>query len=119
MLLEVLSNAQSDLKPLEIGLHVLKAVGPGKGGRGKKGGISAWSDQMGKTRQLVERWVCAARVAGVIPATQVAGLLDYTESLAMIHRTLESDWLDLVERMLAGHWNKEQTERYGLTITAR
>jgi hypothetical protein len=34
----VLSNAQSELSPLEIGVHALEAVGLGEHGRGKEGG---------------------------------------------------------------------------------
>lgn len=104
----LLSNAQDDLKPLEIGLHVLKAVDRGKGGRGKKGGIAAWSEQMGKTRQLVQQYVNAADV--VKHEKSLSGFLDYAWQLEVIHRAPESDWSVLVAAMLAGEWSKEITE---------
>jgi hypothetical protein len=55
--------------------------------------------------------VQAARVAKKL-GNQFPTLINYTKCLAIIHRTPESDWVDLVERMLAGHWSKEQTEGY-------
>jgi hypothetical protein len=58
----LLSNAQSDLRPLEIGLHVLKAVEPGKGGRGKKAGAADWARQMGLKQPTLAEYGLAAKV---------------------------------------------------------
>lgn len=107
------SNAQSDLMPLEIGMHVLLAVGKSKGGKSQKGGIAEFARCMGPSRQTMNDWVCAAEVAK--HADQSAGLvrlLDYTTSLCIIHRCPEEDWADLVKRMLEGSWTKDMTERY-------
>ena len=113
----LLSNAQGELKPLEIGLHVLKSVARAKGGRGKKGGISEYAEKMGSTQQTVSEWVCAARVANKATA-QAVSLIEYEKSLSIIHRAPESDWTDLVERMLSGHWTTDQTERYVEVVKA-
>ena len=91
---------------------MLKAVERGKGGRGKKGGISEYARGIGKPQPLVSRYVSGASVVAGKPITEVIGLLDYVEQLYVIHSAPDSDWPDLVERMLAGHWTKEQTERY-------
>jgi ParB/RepB/Spo0J family partition protein len=107
----LLSNAQSDLSPLEIGIHVLKVAGKGKAGRGNKNGIAEYARKMGVGERTLQEWACAAQVANKSRA-QVRDLLDYTKSLSILHRTREEDWPDLVARMLAGNWTKEQTERY-------
>jgi DNA modification methylase len=103
----LLSNAQDDLKPLEIGLHVLKAVERGKGGRGKKGGVREYARQMGANEQTMMDWAHAAAVAKL--HDQPCSLLSYTTSLSIIHRAPESDWPVLVTAMLKG-WSKETTE---------
>jgi hypothetical protein len=106
----LLSNAQSDLKPLEIGLHVLKVVGKGKGGRGVKGGTADYARHLGVERPTLIDWVNAAEVAK--PVGNPTGLIDYISSLTILHRTPQEDWPDLVARMLKGHWKVDQTERY-------
>jgi hypothetical protein len=114
----LLSNAEDDLKPpLEIGLHVLKAVGDGKPGRGKKGGAAQWARQMGHEQRTVADWVCAAKVAKSSDQSldlfirKREGDHDYTKALSIIHRAPESDRPALVAAMLKGEWSKEQTER--------
>ena len=87
---------------------MLKAVERGKGGRGKKGGAAEYARQMGCNPRTLADWVWAAEVAKLCDQPQ--SLLDYTTQLSIIHRAPDSDWPDLVERMLAGHWTKEQTE---------
>ena len=113
----LLSNAQGELSSLEIGLHVRKIVERSNGGRGKKGGISEYAEKMGATRESYQQYVNAARVAAK-HGTCVPGLIPYTRCLSIIHRAPESDWSDLVGRMLAGHWTTEQTERYVEVIKA-
>jgi hypothetical protein len=95
------SNAQSDLEHLEIGLHVLKTVGNNsKGGKGQKGGIREYARKMGAGERTLADWVQAAEVAKL--CGQPHSLIDYMSSLSIIHRAPESDWPDLVTRMLAG-----------------
>jgi hypothetical protein len=81
---------------------------------------------MGHKQQKVATWVCAAKVANAwlsVDGKSTNRLVDfistdpeeqdYTTSLSIIHSDPNhSDWPDLVERMLSGHWNKEQAERY-------
>jgi site-specific DNA-methyltransferase (adenine-specific) len=111
------SNAQSDLAPLEIGLHVLKTVGKGKAGRGNKNGIAEYARKMGCGEPMLRNWVLASQVANK-SLNQLRELLDYTTSLSILHRAPEEDWTDLVGRMLAGQWTKEETERYVDVIKA-
>jgi hypothetical protein len=87
----LLSNAQDDLKPLEIGLHVLKAVPKAKGGRGNKGGIAEYARLMGSKERTLKDWVCAAEVADKV-GDRSPGLIDYTIALSIIHRADASDW---------------------------
>jgi hypothetical protein len=102
----LLSNPQSDLAPLEIGLHVLKVAGKGKAGRGNRNGVAEYARQMGVSQQVLSNWVLAAEVAKT--TKHFVDLVAYTTCLAIIHRTPESDWVDLVARMLSGHWTYDQ-----------
>jgi hypothetical protein len=58
----VLSNAQSELSPLEIGVHALEAIGLGIGGKGQKGGLSAYAEKIGKSHSYVVHVRQAAEV---------------------------------------------------------
>jgi hypothetical protein len=79
----VLSNAQSELSPLEIGIHALGAVGLGIGGRGQKGGLSEYAEQIGKSKQYVSQVRQAAEVLKAVkPSTQVDGLIDKAKHFA-------------------------------------
>lgn len=113
----LLSNAQSDLKPLEIGLHVLRAVGKGKPGRGHKGGLREYARdfgvKMGISRDSLQDYASAAAVALASKeklGSQFPNLIDYTTALSVIHRADESDWPALVAAMLKDEWSKEETE---------
>ncbi|MGA7312635.1 MAG: DNA methyltransferase [Silvibacterium sp.] len=104
------SNSQSELAPLEIGLYLLKTVGRGHAGRGNKSGIAKHARIMHATRESYQQYLNAAEVA-VKYGNRFPDLRDnYTTSLAIIHRCPESDWADLVTRMLAEQWTKGQTE---------
>jgi hypothetical protein len=50
------------LSPLEIGLHALKAVPKAEGGRGKKGGGSAYATRLGKDESYIRQLRNAAEV---------------------------------------------------------
>jgi ParB-like chromosome segregation protein Spo0J len=54
-MLLVTCNAQGELKPLEIGLHVLKAVAHGEKGRGKKGGVRSYAEMVGKDESYIRQ----------------------------------------------------------------
>jgi hypothetical protein len=63
-------------------------------------GIAEYARKMGASRQTLEDWVKAARVAKC--DDQPSHLIPYTTSLSILHRALEEDWSDLVSRMLTG-----------------
>jgi hypothetical protein len=90
-------------------MHVLKAVGKGKAGRGNKSGAADYARKMGMPQRTFADWVAAAEVAK--SSDWSPDLLNYTTCLSIIHRTPNEDWPQRVKRMLAGGWNKEQTER--------
>lgn len=59
----VTENIQSELTPLEIGLHCLKTCEPHGGGKGIKGGISAYAARIGYSRNRLTVLRRAAAVA--------------------------------------------------------
>jgi len=97
----VLANAQGELAPLEIGLHALRAVPLGDGGRGKKGGLSDYAKAIGKTKQYVSQLRDAATVlTSVKPSTQVDSLLAAAKHLHAIHAADPRAWPALVAALL-------------------
>src|SRR5262249_46083453 len=58
----VTSNNQGELSPLEYGIHALKKVRKADGGRGKKGGLSEYADQVGRKKQSISDYAKAAEV---------------------------------------------------------
>jgi ParB/RepB/Spo0J family partition protein len=96
----VLDNRHGELSPLEIGLHALEVVGRGKPGRGRKGGLSAYADQMGKTQQYLSQLVQAAEVAK--STSQLVDLHDRTQHLYAIHALPAALWTGMIEWLLSG-----------------
>lgn len=98
----VLDNRQGELSPLEVGIHVLKAVPPEGGGRGKTGGLSEYARRVGKTQGYVSQLRAAAEVAEAAkPITQVIGLADRAKHLFEIHSAPREVWPALVQAFLA------------------
>jgi N6-adenosine-specific RNA methylase IME4 len=98
----VLANNQGELAPLEIGLHLLKAVPPEKGGRGKKGGLSAYAEQIGRDRSYVSRLREAGEVAEAVkPVCPLTGFLDRAMHLCEVHDADPPLWPVLVQALLA------------------
>jgi ParB family chromosome partitioning protein len=95
----VLSNSQGELSPLEIGLHVLKAVPPEKGGRHKSGGLAEYARRIGKTQQ----YICQLRDAADVlsscqkPTSQLVGFLDKAQHLAAVHKLPRGQWPEFVQ----------------------
>jgi len=58
----VLSHAQSELSPLEIGRYALGYIELADAGRGKKGGISEYARQIGKSQPYISQVRQAAEV---------------------------------------------------------
>jgi ParB-like chromosome segregation protein Spo0J len=105
----VLANSQSELLPLERGIHALTAQGRATAGRGKKGGLSAYAETVGKTHQLISREVAAAEVWK--SATMVADFppekIPAARVLAELHAAASWLWPALVSRLTAEGWNVE------------
>jgi hypothetical protein len=98
----ILSNAQSDLSPLERGFHALEATGKGES-------VAAYAKRIGRQQQRVNDEVSAARVAKVT-AQAVASLLECTKHLIVIHTAPEHCWQALVERLIQHGWTVKETE---------
>jgi len=105
----VLNNAQSELSPLEIGMHALMYVGDGQGKKGA--GVQAYAMQIGKDRANVSRYRDAAEVYQAIASCiDTRSLLDKAQHLAAIHGAPESAWPVLVEAMLTREWSVKDTQ---------
>ena len=105
----VTSNSQGELSPLEIGFHALNCVALSAGGRGRKGGLSAYAERVGKSQPFISQLVKAAEVAKGI--TQVIGLETKTKHLNAIHSLPESCWADAVKHMLDKDWSAAETQQ--------
>jgi ParB-like chromosome segregation protein Spo0J len=117
LILLVLSNAQSELSPLEIGIHALKAIGLGEHGRGKEGGLSEYAQQIGKSQQYVSQVRQAAEVLKAVKTTsQLVVLLYKSQHLAAIHKAPEDTWALLVEHLLSDQWSVEETTQAHPTL---
>lgn len=105
----VTSNSQGELSPLEIGMHALNCVGLSEGGRGKKGGLSAYADAIGKAKQTISELVAGARVAEKCPLERTV-LNDKAKHLAAIHALPPECWAPMVHSMLAEGWTVKQVQ---------
>src|SRR4051794_16976224 len=92
----VLANSQSELSPLERGMHALQATE-----RGSKTGrsVKAYAEAIGRSQQAVAFEVAAAKVAGAVTDQYVTALqfLEYAPPLAAIHAAPACTWALLVE----------------------
>jgi hypothetical protein len=104
------SNAQEELSPLEIGLHVLGAVERGAGGRGKKGGLRAYAEGVGMDHSYVSRLRDAARVYRALETGDSSPrFLSKSQHLAAIHAAPRDQWAVLAKRLLADRWTVAET----------
>ena len=84
-------------------MHALHYVEKSAGGRGQKGGLSAYAEAVGRKRQNVESYRDAAEVAGNLHNDmQVSDLLTKAAHLAAIHKLPQAAWGVAVEAMLKG-----------------
>lgn len=104
----VTSNSQGELSPLEIGLHALHCVGLSEGGRGKKGGLSAYAELVGKDRSNIRMYRDGAEVAQKVGID--THLSDKTQHLAAIHALPADCWQAMVELMLEHGWTVKQVQ---------
>jgi len=94
----VLANSQSELSPLEHGMHAVKSGLD----------IKAYAAAAQVDRLKVQRRVMAARVAAVFTGEHAA-LVDRWFHLVEIHAAASWLWPALVDRLLAEGWNVETT----------
>jgi site-specific DNA-methyltransferase (adenine-specific) len=106
------ANAQGELSPLEIGMHALHYVEKGTGGRGQRGGLSAYAEAVGKSRPRIMEYKDAAEVAEKVSDTgQVSDLLTKAAHLAAIHKLPEGAWSVAVEAMLKQELSAKDTQK--------
>lgn len=119
----VLSNRQGELSPLEIGLHVLKAVPAEQGKKGK--GLESYAKAIGVDRSHVSRLRDAGRVwsdvcdfvtqltkSGKLKPEAVAKIGEKSQHLAAIHRADDCHWPTLVRYMLDKEWSAADTAHW-------
>lgn len=102
----VQSNAQSELYPLERGMHALGATQKGKHGLS----IKAYAERVGRPEPTVNQEVRAARVASSCPGVNFEQLVDRTKHLAEIHAAPQVCWQAMVQRLLKDDWTALDTQ---------
>ncbi len=108
----VLSNAQGELSPLEVGLHALRAVPLAEGGRGKKGGLTEYATRIGRDKGNVSRYRDGAEVFEAIRncCNDTTVFLDKAQHLAAIHQADRRAWPALVAALLSKDWSVKDAE---------
>lgn len=101
----VLANSQSELSPLERGLHALAATEKGKHGNG----VKSYAEAIGRNITTVTKEVQAARVAKVRPQGRISDLIDYAKHLSEVHAAPSCTWALLVEAMVERGWSVKET----------
>lgn len=105
----VLSNTQGELTPLEIGMHALKAVPLAEGGRGKRGGLSAYAERAGFGEDSLRQWRAAAQVAAETP-DMCREFTDRVRHLYEISKAPRLVWPALVESLVKRAWTVADTK---------
>lgn len=106
----VTSNSQGELSPLEIGFHALNCVALSAGGRGQKGGLSAYAERVGKDKGNLSKLINAARVVEKC-CIDTTVLADKTQHLNAIHSLPESCWSGAVQFMFDKGWSAAETQQ--------
>lgn len=99
------SNNQGELDPLEIGIHALRCVPPGKAGRGKKGGVANYARAIGRHQPNVSVWMQGAevyeKIKSIFQNIDLASLCrGRSQHLAAIRQLDEAFWLPAVEWLI-------------------
>jgi hypothetical protein len=110
----VISNAQGELSPLEIGLHALRIAqeeGTSKGGRGNVSALTEYAGRIGRSRQSVLQLHAAAKVLHETAYTvgglsALEGFADKTRHLNEIHSVKPETWPALVAWLAKGKGDK-------------
>jgi len=105
------ANAQGELSPLEIGMHALHYVDKSTGGRGKKGGLSAYAEKVGRHKDTISSLRMAAEVFDKL-SERSDGLLDKAAHLAAIHKLPLAWWPAAVKFMMKGEKSAKDTASF-------
>lgn len=105
----VLSNAQGELDPLEIGIHAFQAVPVAKGGRGKKGGLSEYAGRISKDQGNLTRLRDAGEVVKNV-CIDTYLFLGKAQHLAAIHKLPKGCWQAACEWLSDGKDSDEDKE---------
>src|SRR5262245_1708486 len=107
----ILSNAQGELSPLEYGIHAFKAVAVERGGRGKRGGLRAYAEKVGKAESYIRELKQAAEVYETVKTARLsAQFLDKSKHLSAIHALPQRCWEKAVSHMLHAPLSAKDTE---------
>jgi hypothetical protein len=104
------ANTQQAWSPLEHGRHVLKWLRRAKGGRGRKGGYSAYAAAIRRSPQYVSQLCQAAEVVEGKPSSQLVGFADKAQHLVAIRKAHRVVWPALLELILERGWSVTDTE---------
>lgn len=109
----VLSNNQGELSPLEIGLHVLKAVPPGDRGRGITGGLREYARRIGKSQGYIWQLRNAAEVLSFCDKMTGRPVIfcDKAQHLAEVYKLPRERWPEFVEWIAETNPTLEEVER--------
>lgn len=110
----IFSNFQSGISTLEIGIHVLKYVELGVGGRNRDEGLSKYARAIGKDEKAVRIYRNGAIVFEYIRSlgdvSEVSDFHNKVYHLAEIKNTKEDLWDVLVDYMFEEGWSVRQTK---------
>jgi hypothetical protein len=117
----VTSNSQSELTPLERGIHALGAT---EKGRKNGSSVKAYASAIGRPERSVTREVAAARVAASL-LEKIASSPSWRTALdtifghmAEVHAAPKWLWPALVERLVADGWTVEATRKQSERLKA-
>lgn len=105
----VLSNAQGELSPLEIGIHALKAVPLSKGGRGQTGGLSEYAERIGRDKSVLTSLRSGAEVYLETVGTCQQLPADKPRHLYEISKAPRATWPALVAALVKRGWTVAET----------
>jgi site-specific DNA-methyltransferase (adenine-specific) len=109
------ANAQGELSPLEIGMHALHYVDKSTGGRGKKGGLAAYAEAVGRHAGDLGAYRQAANVIETLRTSEgftVSPYLDKAAHLAAISKLPLAWWLAAVKFMMKGEKSAKDTASF-------
>ena len=111
----VTSNEQSELDPLERGIHARRAIELGIGGRGKRGGLSEYANAVGRAVSGISMLRDAAEVTETFQSIEgfpLADLLERSTHLIAVHAAPKQTWPILVNHLLKHGWSVAETKQW-------